>query len=128
MEKVQPTANGHSPTLSAAAPLAFRNRDDRVQVRHAGTVVAESASALTVFELGHTPVIYFPRSGVYLDLFARVDRSTHCPRKGDASYFAFGGAAGPVIAWSYEAPIKAAAPLKDHIAFYADQTDLTEEA
>ena len=81
MEKVQRTANGHSPALSAAAPLAFRKRDDRVQVRHAGTVVAESATALTVFELGHTPVIYFPRGDVHLDLFARVDRSTDAPRE-----------------------------------------------
>ncbi|MEQ9146088.1 MAG: DUF427 domain-containing protein [Parvibaculaceae bacterium] len=128
MEKVQPNAQGPFPALSAAAPLAFRKRDDRVQVRHAGTVVAESTSALTVFELGHTPVVYFPRGDVHLNLFAPVERSTHCPRKGDASYFAFGGADGPVIAWSYEAPIEAAAPLKDHIAFYADQTDLTEEA
>ena len=47
-----------------------------------GTVLAES-DATVVVEGNH----YFPKESVNLDFFTPTDRSTHCPWKGDASYY-----------------------------------------
>ncbi|HEY2338793.1 MAG TPA: DUF427 domain-containing protein, partial [Burkholderiales bacterium] len=53
--------------------------------------------------------------------------STHCPFKGDASYFSFKG--GPENAvWSYEAPYDEVTAIKGHLAFYPDKVDSIETA
>ncbi len=89
--------------------------------------VADSQSALLVRELSHSRVYYFPREDVRLDLLVGVAQTSHCPRKGDASYFAFRAADGPVVAWSYEDPIEKAMPLGGYVAFYEDHVTLDIE-
>jgi uncharacterized protein (DUF427 family) len=58
-----------------------------------------------------------------------TDHSTHCPYKGDASYFSI-VADGRTVAnavWSYEQPFPAMTQIKDHLAFYPDRVDKIEE-
>jgi uncharacterized protein (DUF427 family) len=88
-----------------------------------GTVpVARSTQALTVKEAGrdlYDPVIYFPRSDVDMELLLPVDKTTHCPLKGDTEYFdvIVDGERIPEAAWSYVKTIEVAAELRDLIAF-----------
>ena len=55
-----------------------------------------------------------------LDVLESTDRRTHCPWKGDASYFdvVVDGERSPDAAWTYVEPKDAASNIKDHVAFY----------
>lgn len=110
-------------------PITIRRNPGRVRVTLAGTVIADTAAALTLTEAGHDPVHYVPRADVRQDLFARSARVTRCPYKGEASHFdlILRGALHPAAAWSYEEPHPALAPIKDHLAFYPDAVDAIAE-
>ncbi len=95
--------------------------DGRVQVRWRGQVIADSTQALQLNEARHEPVFYIPRSDAKMEMFARTTHSTHCPHKGDASYFSLVGSDGvgaENVVWSYETPIAKSEPIKDYLAFY----------
>jgi uncharacterized protein (DUF427 family) len=47
-----------------------------------GTVIADA----TAFEVVENNV-YFPPSAIKSEYFSKTDHSTHCPWKGDASYY-----------------------------------------
>ena len=80
-----------------------------------GAVVAESDSTVVV-EGNH----YFPAESLNLDYFTENEHRTVCPWKGSASYFdlVVDGEVNPAAAWTYPEPSMAAAPIKDHVAFY----------
>lgn len=89
-------------------------------IRAAGAVIAETNSALELSEGEYKPVVYFPRSDIAMAFLDRTDHATHCPYKGEASYFSIETKNGPIVnaAWSYETPIATASDIKDHLAFY----------
>ena len=101
----------------------------RVRVTLGGAVVAETSRALTLREASYPPVHYIPRADVAAGALERTERATHCPYKGDASYFSVtgGGKAARDAAWSYEAPFPAVAAIAGHLAFYPDRVDAIEE-
>ncbi|MEM8784702.1 MAG: DUF427 domain-containing protein [Pseudomonadota bacterium] len=84
-------------------------------------VLAHSEGAFRLLEVGYDlydPVLYVPWTDVSASL-ARIEaKTTHCPLKGDASYWALEDAAhSEAIAWSYETPFDFAAVLAGHVAF-----------
>lgn len=105
--------------------VTFVPSPKRVRAVFAGTAVADSVSALLVRETRHTPVYYFPRRDVRIDLMQATARSTHCPYKGDASYWSVevDGRVAENAAWSYPAPFDEVAGLKHYVAFYWDRMD-----
>lgn len=80
-----------------------------------GETIAESDDTVVV-ENNH----YFAREDVKLDRLVPSDTSTHCPWKGQASYFSVkaGGETNADAAWTYTDPKSAAAEIKDRIAFW----------
>jgi uncharacterized protein (DUF427 family) len=58
----------------------------------------------------------------------RTDHSTHCPYKGDASYFSIrvGDRLSENAIWSYEQPFPAVAEIKELLAFYSNRVDAIE--
>ncbi|MBB4402909.1 uncharacterized protein (DUF427 family) [Agrobacterium tumefaciens] len=54
------------------------------------------------------------------------DTSTHCPHKGDASYFSARSGAARDDAWSYEDPFDHMLMIKGYLAFYPDRVDAIE--
>ncbi|RLE22306.1 MAG: hypothetical protein DRJ50_07870 [Actinobacteria bacterium] len=80
-----------------------------------GVVLAESDETVVV-EGNH----YFPPASVKSEYFTSTDLSTHCPWKGDASYYDInvGDEAAANAAWYYPAPMEKATNIKDHVAFY----------
>ena len=104
----------------ADAMIRIRPASERVRVLRDGEVVADSREALVLEEARYPPVYYLPRRDVRMERLERSSRHTHCPHKGEASYFSFKG--GPENAvWSYEHPIPQALAIKDHLAFYPDK-------
>ena len=79
------------------------------------TIIAESDE--TVFIEGNH---YFPVSSVNFDLLKDSSTSTHCPWKGEASYYHIevAGMNNADAAWYYASPSDAAMPIKDHVAFW----------
>ncbi len=80
-----------------------------------GEVLAESDDTVIV-EGNH----YFPESSIQCEFFSETEHSTHCPWKGDASYYTLevAGEKNPNAAWFYRAPKDAAAELSGRIAFW----------
>ena len=98
----------------------------KVSVSFNDTVVAESDQVRVMYELGHAPVYYFPRSALKPGFFETVaDHHTFCPYKGVASYMTLrvGDRSVPNGAWIYESPYPQQAGLADHVAFYWGKMD-----
>jgi len=110
-------------------PITIERSSDRVVVKVAGRVVAETRDALTLREAGYPPVHYIPRKDVDMALLQRTDHFTYCPYKGDCAYFSIplGGERSTNAVWTYEAPYAAVVSIKDHLAFYPDRVDAVEE-
>lgn len=102
----------------------------RVRVLWRGEVIADSRRAIEMRE-GESksrvsPVVYYvPREDVRMERLARTAHGTHCPFKGDASYYSLKGGAENA-AWSYETPYDEMAAIQGHLAFYPDRVDSIE--
>ncbi|MEM9427295.1 MAG: DUF427 domain-containing protein [Pseudomonadota bacterium] len=98
-------------------------------VRAGGAVIGESANALELSEGDYPAVIYFPRSDIAMEFLDTSQKSTHCPHKGDASYFSIVTKSTVLqdAAWSYETPKEGVVAIKDHLAFYASDTVTVEK-
>ena len=98
-------------------------------VRAGGAVLAESTRALELSEGDYPFVIYFPRDDIAMEFLEKTDHSTHCPHKGDASYYSIVTKSTVLqnAAWSYEAPKEAVAQIAGHLAFYASDTVTIEQ-
>ena len=100
--------------------ITIRKADGKWSVRAGGAVLGESSNALELSEGELEPVIYFPREDIAMAFLDTSAHHTHCPHKGDASYFSIVTKSQTIenAAWSYEAPIEDVARIKDHVAFY----------
>ncbi len=80
-----------------------------------GQVLAESDDTVVV-EGNH----YFPADSIHKDFFVDSSTLTHCPWKGDASYYSLkvNGMENADAAWYYPDPKDAAKLIKGRIAFW----------
>jgi uncharacterized protein (DUF427 family) len=107
-------------------PPAIEPSTREVRVVFAGRVVAESRRAQRVLEQGLPPVYYVPREDVSAEhVVASGGPTTHCPWKGDASYFdvVVGDRRAERAAWAYERPIPEFEPIAGAVAFYPGAMD-----
>ena len=110
-------------------PITIARNMKRVRVSFAGKVIADSTQALTLQEASYPPVNYIPRADVDMAALTPTAHASHCPYKGDASYFTIsaGGRSAENAVWSYEQPYPPMAEIKDHLAFYPNRVDKIEE-
>jgi uncharacterized protein (DUF427 family) len=80
-----------------------------------GQVLAES-DATVVVEGNH----YFPPESLRREFFRESAKRTHCPWKGDASYYhvVVDGASNDDAAWTYPETKDAAAHIVGYVAFW----------
>lgn len=88
-------------------------------IRAGGAILGESHAALELHEGDYTPVIYFPRADIAMEFLDVSPHSSHCPHKGDASYFSIQTKSTVLenVAWSYENPHQNVARIKGYLAF-----------
>jgi uncharacterized protein (DUF427 family) len=111
--------------------MSLRERLHRIEIEaspaHArivapgGEVIADTHRALLLHETGHAVRAYIPRE----DIRASVEpspKTTHCPFKGDASYWTVAGVEN--AAWSYEDPKSDVAAIRGLLAFYPDRVSV----
>lgn len=110
---------------NADHPITIEPSSKRVRVMFNGKTVADTLCAGLLLEAGHRPVYYILREDVRMDLLTRTDHRTHCPYKGDASYWTLqaGSRRSENAVWSYEEPFAEVAPIKGLLAFYWDKVD-----
>ncbi len=79
------------------------------------TVIADSDDTVVV-EGNH----YFPVAAVDASVLRPSPTQTHCPWKGDASYYSLqiDGETNPDAAWYYPDPKPAASQIADRVAFW----------
>lgn len=114
--------------MANPSPGFRRNPDHRITVRpHKGTVtvrigddvIASSNRALELKEGSYSPVVYIPFVDIHIDRLTASDSSTHCPYKGDASYWSAGDVKD--VMWAYQQPYDEMSGIRDHGAFYPNK-------
>jgi uncharacterized protein (DUF427 family) len=96
--------------------------DGVVSVKFRDVMIASSDRAKLLNEKGHDPVFYLPFEDIYFSHLEKTGNSTHCPFKGDASYWRVKGQQqADDVMWSYEHPYDEMAEIKDYGAFYPDR-------
>lgn len=115
-------------TPGPAHPITLKAAKQRWRAYFNHHVIADTDDALILDEAALPPVVYFPRADVAMEYMGRTERHTHCPYKGDASYYTLtmGGQIAENVAWSYEDPFEAVAPITSRIAFYTDRVEVYE--
>jgi len=109
-------------------PITISANPRRIRVTAGDTVIAETTHALSLKEASYPAVQYVPRGDAKMELLKRTERVTHCPYKGDASYFSI-AADGKTIEnaiWTYETPFPAMAEISGYLAFYPDKVRIEE--
>jgi uncharacterized protein (DUF427 family) len=82
--------------------ITTRPSTRRVRVELEGRILAETDRAVELDETGLPTRYYLPREDVRTELLSPSATTSHCPFKGDATYFSAPGAADAF--WVYESP------------------------
>ena len=98
-------------------PITVEAHERRVRVLFDGHLIADSDKVLLLKEASYKPVFYFPRDDVAMDYLTRTDHHTHCPYKGDASYYSIfrDGETSENAVWTYEDPFDQMITIKDRL-------------
>ncbi|MFE5399094.1 DUF427 domain-containing protein [Streptomyces sp. NPDC056568] len=96
--------------------ITVERSDRHVRAVHGDQVLAESDGALVLRETGCPDRYYIPAEDVRLDLLTPSATRTHCPFKGDATYWSLPDAAD--LVWAYPDPKQDVWEIKDHLCFY----------
>lgn len=110
-------------------PITVAPTEGRVVVRVGDRVLADSTRALTLQESTYPAVQYVPLADVDAALIEPTATQTHCPFKGDASYYAITTPERKIddAIWTYTEPYDAVSEIAGHVAFYPDKVELTVE-
>jgi uncharacterized protein (DUF427 family) len=117
----------HVPAVNPG--ITIEPNPNRVIVRLGGAIIADSTRALVMRAPGTADVQYIPLEDVDMSRLVRTAHTTYCQYKGHASYWSVesGPRRSENAVWSYETPYEEMAPIKGHLAFYADRVDAIEE-
>ncbi len=89
------------------------------QVFYQGELVTQSEKVvlLTEYNKGEAfpTIVYFPSESIKTLALEEEELSTHCPIKGDASYWSFGDAKTAI--WSYKDPMQEVIEVKGYYGF-----------
>ncbi len=87
--------------------------------------IADSVNVLLMQEQNHAPVYYFPKSDVSMGFLQQTEHSTHCPYKGNATYWTLsvGDRSEENVVWGYETPYAEVDDIKGYVAFYRNRMD-----
>jgi uncharacterized protein (DUF427 family) len=112
------------PFTKRAHKITTRPSHRHVRVEAAdGTVLAETTNAIELDETGLPTRYYIPRDDVRTELLEPTATTSHCPFKGDATYFSAPGAKDAF--WVYENPSEeAAGPVAGLLAPWPGRVDV----
>lgn len=102
------------------------NSSRHVEVLVDGVVVADSHQPRLLFETGLPTRYYLPLTDVRLGLLRPSGTVTHCPYKGEASYWSVevDGKRHDDIAWTYRTPLPESQKITGLVAFWNDKVTI----
>lgn len=120
-----PTPGRNFSVEGPAHRILFEPFPRRVRATFAGRTVLDTRRGKLLHETALPPVLYAPIGDLDADLLVDSDHATHCPFKGDASYWtvSVGDAESVDAIWYYAEPIDSARFLTGHAGFYFDRLD-----
>jgi uncharacterized protein (DUF427 family) len=105
--------------------ILFEPHPRRIRAELEGRTVLDTIGGRLLHESNILPRLYVPLEDFDASLMERTDHTTHCPFKGDASYWSL--RAGDRVAenaiWAYEEPLSAASWLAGYASMYWDVAD-----
>ncbi len=109
-------------------PITVEANPRRVTVTFNGYTIADTRMARTLREASLPPVQYIPRDDVQMNHLERTQHHTHCPYKGDASYYTIvaDGERAENAVWTYESPKPVAREVGSYLAFYPNKVTIQE--
>jgi uncharacterized protein (DUF427 family) len=109
-------------------PPRVEPTSERVVIRFAGHVVADTTSAVRVLETSHPPVYYVPRSDFAEGTLVATGGTSVCEFKGRARYLDVRGGTRTAVhaAWYYPEPEPGYEVLADRVAVYPAEMDSCE--
>src|SRR3954447_1166430 len=105
--------------------LFFEPHPRRIRAVFAGRTVLDTVRGALLHESNLLPVVYVPIEDLDQSLLEPTDHHTHCPFKGDASYWSLrvGDRVSENAVWTYREPLEAANWLEGYVALYWDCVD-----
>ncbi|MEQ5803045.1 DUF427 domain-containing protein [Halomonas sp. H10-9-1] len=94
----------------------------RVRILAGDNLIADTRNAIELREYGYPHRQYVPKGDVDMAKLSVSATVTHCPFKGDSTYFSLPDIAD--VAWSYEWPIVEMQAIAGRLAF--DASKVTE--
>ena len=92
-----------------------------------GVILADTRQPRLLFETGLPTRYYIPMSDLALDRLVPSPSITHCPYKGDATYWSamVGGRLVEDVAWTYRYPLPESLKIAGLVAFYPDKATIS---
>ena len=105
--------------------ILFEPDPRRLRALVGDTVVLDTVGAHLLHETGIGPVVYAPLEDFDQALLERTDHASHCPFKGDATYWSLrvGDDLRENAIWAYEEPLAEAGWLRGFAALYFERAD-----
>jgi len=107
---------------TAKSRITLHPHTRRVRIFDGDILIADTCQAIELRERGYPPRYYLPRADVDMSKLSVSSTVTHCPFKGDTTYYSLPGMAD--VTWSYERPIDEMTAISGRLAF--DATKVTE--
>lgn len=106
--------------------ITLKPHDGRISVYAGDELIADSGQAIDLHETGYPVRHYIPRHDISMQYLKRSETSTHCPYKGDATYYSveLDGDVTQDAAWSYEQPLDDMAMITNMVAFDPGRVDI----
>jgi class 3 adenylate cyclase/uncharacterized protein (DUF427 family) len=125
----EPMPSGAAQPGDAEYRIRVEPCPDRIRIEFNGTWIADSTRAVVLHETRLPPVFYIPADDVRMEFLEKTDHATHCPFKGNASYWTIkvGGATAENAVWAYEDPYEDARDVKGYLSFYPDRVSAIYE-
>ena len=103
--------------------ITLHPHDRRVRILDGDTLVADTRQAIELREPDYPHRQYVPREDVDMSQLSVSSTVTHCPFKGDTTYYSLPDVSD--VAWSYDNPIDEMQAIGGRLAFDAEK--VTEE-
>ena len=105
--------------------LLFEDYPRRMRAILDGQTVADSERCKLLWETGIPPVLYLPQEDLADGVADSTSHATHCPFKGDASYWSLraGDRVAENAVWGYPQPTERAPWLLGYVSIYWDAVD-----
>lgn len=118
-------APGNYEISGPAHRLFFEEFPRRVRAILGGQTVLDSRAGMLLHETGLLPQLYVPETDLRTDVLIPTEHHTHCPFKGDASYWSVqvGDRTAQNAVWGYPQPLHTASWLDGYRALYWGSMD-----